>query len=143
MHNFFLAMVLACCNQLLRQRPIGSGVHGCGKMLLGVSMDGAHNSTHSSCKGNGPGAGLLANLLVVSAISVWKPDPDTNEMLPNQPQPLVGASHTLWCYHRLWNIILDLSPLRELISDVSLSPARVVLYGGIIDSSMVSSIYHH
>jgi hypothetical protein len=79
MHNFFLAMVLACCNQLLRQRPIGSGVHGCGKMLLGVSMDGAHNSTHSSCKGNGPGAGLLANLLVVSAISVWKPDPDTND----------------------------------------------------------------
>jgi hypothetical protein len=61
----------------------------------------------------------------------------------NQHQPLVGASHILWCYHRRWYINIDLSPLRELLSNVSLSSERVTLYGVIVDCGMSSLIYYH
>ena len=40
----------------------------------------------------------------------------------------------------IWYNILDLSPLRELVSDVSLSSMRVVLYGSISDFGMICLI---
>jgi hypothetical protein len=61
----------------------------------------------------------------------------------NRSESLVGASHGVWCYHRLQYVVLSASPLIGLLSNVSLSAARVILRGVTIDFGVLPMAFHY
>jgi hypothetical protein len=89
------------------------------------------------------GLALRMWTVVVSSTLVCHRYTSAGKMLLDQGQSLVGVSHPLWCYHRLSNIVFNISPVRERLFDGSLSSARAILCGNIINFGVLSLGCYH